>query len=285
MLDPESEQIREVYAYYGLAMYQAQCLERELSILLASQYGAENIDRWIYQERLGENFDSTFGILANKFIEFSKGRDLTLASEIKSAVRARNLLAHHYFWEHAVEFCSTEGRRRMLAELQSLIDRFEILDKQVSDLTRQFGRERGITDRDIEEISTKMLAGLVPVLEPPRLDEPVRIIAAYKWRFNAREPAVFQLLFKTDGGGNILLSDRGLCAGPESVPIEELELMPKFNKALPAEVHPRPKGAKKWNYALSLSAGYELCIRGEYVDGRFVRRYGLRLRFKEKKSE
>ena len=173
----------------------------------------------------------------------------------------------------------------MLAELQSLIARFEILDKQVSDLTRQFGIEHGITDSDIEKICKKMLAGLEPVLEPPRLDEPVRIIAAYRWRFNPLQPAISQLLFKTDDGRNILLSERGLCVGPESIPIEQVELIPKFSKALPAEVHPRPKGAKKWNYALSLSAGYELCIRGEYVDGRFVRRYGLRLRFKEKKSE
>ena len=29
-LDPESEQIREVYAHYGLAMYWAQCLEQSI---------------------------------------------------------------------------------------------------------------------------------------------------------------------------------------------------------------------------------------------------------------
>lgn len=29
-LDPESEQVREVYAYYGLAMYWAQCVEQSI---------------------------------------------------------------------------------------------------------------------------------------------------------------------------------------------------------------------------------------------------------------
>ena len=34
--DADPEQIREVYARFGLAMYQAQCVERQIAILLAN---------------------------------------------------------------------------------------------------------------------------------------------------------------------------------------------------------------------------------------------------------
>ena len=36
MLDPESEEIREVYAFFGLAIYQAQCLEKQLAMVIAT---------------------------------------------------------------------------------------------------------------------------------------------------------------------------------------------------------------------------------------------------------
>lgn len=47
-MDPESEQIREVYARYGLAMFQAQCLERALAMTLAI-LDSERLTSWDYE--------------------------------------------------------------------------------------------------------------------------------------------------------------------------------------------------------------------------------------------
>ena len=58
-LDPESYQIREVYARYGLAMYQAQCVERQLALLLITEYrpGPSRITRSQYDHLLEAHFE------------------------------------------------------------------------------------------------------------------------------------------------------------------------------------------------------------------------------------
>ena len=38
-LDHKSEHIREVSAWFGLAMFKAQCLERQIALMLATKYG------------------------------------------------------------------------------------------------------------------------------------------------------------------------------------------------------------------------------------------------------
>ena len=110
MLDPESEQIREVYALFGLALYLAQCLERELAMLLAVFVEAELMTVWDYDARFAESFQFTFGSLVTKFTEVAGSEHPRLTGQLAKAVDDRNDLAHHYFWDRAVRFSSTEGR-------------------------------------------------------------------------------------------------------------------------------------------------------------------------------
>ncbi len=67
-LDPVSAQIKEVYARFGLAVYQAQCVERQIAILLATKHGpgVNRITRTQYDELLRSLFKKTFGSLANR---------------------------------------------------------------------------------------------------------------------------------------------------------------------------------------------------------------------------
>jgi hypothetical protein len=58
MSDSESWQIRKVYAFFGLAMYLAQCLERGLAMLLAVFGEAELMTVWDYDARLAESLGS-----------------------------------------------------------------------------------------------------------------------------------------------------------------------------------------------------------------------------------
>ena len=39
--EQQSEEIKEVYAWFGLAMYRAQCLEEQIIIILATKYGPD----------------------------------------------------------------------------------------------------------------------------------------------------------------------------------------------------------------------------------------------------
>ena len=88
MLDPESEQIREVYARFGLAVYSAQCLERELAMLLAASGTPEYFTAWDYDDRLAGNFDSTFGALVTMFAGMAGHfEDKPLLVELEKAVK------------------------------------------------------------------------------------------------------------------------------------------------------------------------------------------------------
>ena len=63
-LDPESEQIKEVYARYGLAMYQAQCLERQVAILLSLLHAdPTKTTRLEFNHLLDSLFEQTLGAL------------------------------------------------------------------------------------------------------------------------------------------------------------------------------------------------------------------------------
>src|SRR5207244_450052 len=88
MLDAESEQIREVYAMYGLAMYHVQCLERALAMVIAT-LNPERLTAWDYDARLAENFESTFGQLAMRFAETYFGFRFTHALVFSHAMHNR----------------------------------------------------------------------------------------------------------------------------------------------------------------------------------------------------
>ena len=103
-IDPESAQIREVYAYFGLAMYQAQCLERQLAMILATKYGPgpTRITSREFDALLERLFRRTLGHLVNEIgalVEVSEDEK----EQLRDALSKRNWLAHHYFWNRAVE--------------------------------------------------------------------------------------------------------------------------------------------------------------------------------------
>jgi hypothetical protein len=67
MSGSEGEQIRELYATYGLAMYEAQCVEKELALLILTRKDPERFTRWDYDDQLAGHLESTFGALVKTF--------------------------------------------------------------------------------------------------------------------------------------------------------------------------------------------------------------------------
>ena len=73
-INPELEQIKEVYANFGLAMYQANCLERQLAIILAAEYRPGPIGTTDTENGnvLGKLFSMTMGELVRKINEIRR---------------------------------------------------------------------------------------------------------------------------------------------------------------------------------------------------------------------
>lgn len=274
MLDPESEQTREVYALFGLAMFQAQCLEKQLAMVIAVSDDSERRTAWDYDACLAENFNSTFGELVTRFKELSGGRHKELLTQLDEAAAARNGLAHRYFWDRAVQLCSGTGRRQMLEELSNLASGFSALDERLTELGDEFMRRKGIPNEAVQTHVADLLAGATQPHDPERVPNPVEITTAFEWR--TTNTGGCKLILVSGAGEYLLLGERGLCFGPQNIATQELFVKPDFAKALPARTNPRPKKSKPWNYAIALANGYILRIRPGELNGKPVCRFGLR---------
>jgi hypothetical protein len=156
LLGHESYQVKEVFAYFELAMYQAQCLERGLGIALATVYGPgpKKITKAQYDELLESNFQKTLGELVNR-IRRSVKIPGKLENTISEALKERNRLAHNYFWEKAVAFTKEDGRQTMIEELREIADFLEATDSELSAIVLQFGEKHGITKETMDRLVKK----------------------------------------------------------------------------------------------------------------------------------
>ncbi|WP_375399950.1 hypothetical protein [uncultured Amnibacterium sp.] len=146
-LDDEDYQVREVYAQFGLTVYKAQVLEKGIvtttTFAEAVITGERDPDRFaeLYDTLWEANYALTLGPLLKKFRRLVEN-DPKLAAELNAALKARNRLAHTFFWEHAEDFMSVPGREDMLSELLLLLDRFDDLDKRIDALTHERVRSK-----------------------------------------------------------------------------------------------------------------------------------------------
>ncbi len=150
-LDPVSAQIKEVYARFGLAVYQAQCVERQIAILLATKHGpgVNRITRTQYDELLRSLFKKTFGSLANRLRKSARIPG-DFERSLEKALEYRNWLTHHYFWERAGHFSTEKGRLFMIAELQEIVDFLGDLDRRSNAMVKEWSRENGVNEQAFE---------------------------------------------------------------------------------------------------------------------------------------
>lgn len=273
MLDPESEQIRDVYAFFGLAIYNAQSLERELAMVVAASRTIERFTAWDYDDTLAQSVDSTFGALVTKFSEVAEPQVKPLLADLERAVELRNELVHRYFWNRAVNFASNEGRTRMLEELKEIGDHFDTLDKKLSEWTHEFMRSKGVGTDVLRTEFANLLSGTKAPHDPKQIRKKVHVTSACEWKVG--DSVECAIMFTSDAG-NLILGRTGLCLGPQGIPPEHLHVKPEFMKGLPATVDPKPKKAGAWNYVIPLANGYALRVRPDEAGGKKVIRFGLK---------
>jgi hypothetical protein len=258
-LDPESKRIRDVYAYYGLAMYMAQNVERGLSMLLALEGLSTGMTAWDFDARLAENYQSTFGDLVSKFLSSSQGAS-GLSARLQRANEQRNDLAHHYFWDRGIQFVSPDGQMEMIAQLGQMKVDFESLDDDLTALQEAALRRRG---EDIDSFRLRVennlhgyLSGVALPYSPERVPNKVVVVAAEEWRSDPDKPGNLVLFSKE--GRYLVPGQRGICYGPTAIPKGLVSRPLSFDKAFPAELNPRPKTTSAWNYGIPLANGYVL---------------------------
>ncbi|MGF1685014.1 hypothetical protein [Photobacterium minamisatsumaniensis] len=148
----ESGDEREVFAFYGLASFNAQCAEKAL-VNFAMGYklvdeSALTQEQWLeLYDRLNSN---TFGRLLG---QVKKQVDLpdTLLAHLHETLQKRNWLAHDFFYDYAVHLADADGRIEMISQLQSLITMFQIADRAIEKLSTLAWQQFGIDEAWIQK--------------------------------------------------------------------------------------------------------------------------------------
>ena len=138
---------RELFARYGYAMHNAQCLEKQLAIMLALA------DPGFFTECpqvRGSLFDAalseTFGAIWKK-LSAVVGKDVV--DRIYEAKTARNHLAHNYFWQHAADLLDARKQESLIEELTAIANRFKKLDDELVRITEAYVYRMGVTEEQI----------------------------------------------------------------------------------------------------------------------------------------
>lgn len=281
---PDDDLIREVYARFGLAYYQSECLHRGLCFVLAytGLPSRDMITRPRVEERLARAFSLTLGDVAAKLEDVLPEDVLPseLAADIRTAVATRNFLAHHFWFERAHLMFAVDDVRNLIAELDGYAQMFGQLDARVSEWSDPMRERLGLTDEILEAGLEQILAGepddplpdkqAVRELER-KLSRKQRLIRVWQFSLeNGARPLIFELadgsLWQPCDVGLGWTRFREIGAGWTE--------HPAIKPYLPAEILLRPQHIGPWDYEFTLSKGAVLWVKPGRQKATF--RWGVR---------
>lgn len=136
--------VRDTYAHFGLAMFQAQVLELGIvnAMVVARMPERDRLTRNEIDQFMERQFKQTLGRLLHELSKYTElPRDL--AQLLARALEQRNWLAHEYFRIRAEDFMTERGCLRMIGELgeaQALFkNAADLLDESLRAVRERFG--------------------------------------------------------------------------------------------------------------------------------------------------
>jgi len=195
--EPDDDLIRELYARFGLAYYQSECLHRGLCLVLAwtGLPSHSFTTRSRVEERLAQAFSLTLGDVASKLEGVLPAE---LAGEIRTAVATRNFLAHHFWFERAHLMFSVDHVRQLIFELSGYADMFHRVDARVSKWSEPTRQSLGLTDEVLQDSLERTLVGEAD--EPLADKQAVRELEKKLSRTPTADPVFGSSLWRTAGG-------------------------------------------------------------------------------------
>ena len=173
--DPDEYLVREVFAYFGRAMYAASCVESGLVLgLMQAELMSQTVGR-ARREKSGPTraewearFDAYMarheqlgmGTLIGRFRSVLKV-DTELDALLDEALARRNRLAHAFFREKAVDFAHSAGCAGMITELEqdhALFRRAEdVIAAAVANISPRLGIDPETHQSQVDAISQALL--------------------------------------------------------------------------------------------------------------------------------
>lgn len=159
--EPDYDDPKEVYAFFGLAAYAAQVLERGV-IFLALELHLNDSDTFtedVLDSLLAGLEEKTLGQLIRGIREMGFP-SAELENQLGETLRLRNELTHRFFWDHAEDLMTDSGRREMIDRLRSMIGKFQDADVQTSRTMFKVSRRTGFTEEAVQILFDEMKARL-----------------------------------------------------------------------------------------------------------------------------
>ena len=274
--EPDEELIKEVYARFGLAYYESECLHRGLChvLAIASFHSQSDITRPRVEEKLVHAFSLTLGQVKDALKGMLPDE---LFSQLDYGIEQRNFLAHHFWFERAHLMFNSAGLTQMIEELSEFSALFSKLDKLVWDYFEPKLKRLGITDDVLQNAFDKILSGNPPEPLPQKrkLKKQERLVRV--WEFKLPD-GTLPLIFETEDGFLWQLCDVGLGWTNYDKIGPDWKENKNFQTYLPANINPRPKDCHPWNYELKLAKNAVLWVK----PGRRVRSFKWGIRTKSK---
>ncbi len=252
--------VREMYAEFGLAVYQIQCVERSLAIYIAfSNTDGRNITRGQYDQIFEEHFSLTLGQLLNSHKDVGESLPVDIITDLDTALEIRNRLIHNYWWENSVRAVSTEGRKEIIDELSKYVEFLGILDDKLSDVYEKKAAKKGVTEKMVSQAWNDLVLSGEPATPQRRLQKKEKITKAYRFDIQNGEQGYIPI-FQFGDGTLWTFGDDGLVPAPNRVDLPNDSDSEIMNEILPAYVNPKPKIKKFWSYVLDLSTGARIWV-------------------------
>jgi hypothetical protein len=160
--EPEYDDPKEPYAFFGLAAYYVQCFEQSLILLIVALevIHPTPIKKSSFDEVFARLDRKTMGQLLKHASQLTK-IDTGLANRFSDLLDDRNYLMHHFFEENAAKWFSKSGRCSMLDELRNLAKKFQDGDRILTGIYEPLWHKLGVTkeiaDREYEKLKSGIL--------------------------------------------------------------------------------------------------------------------------------
>ena len=143
---PDYDDPKELYAFFGLAFYKANVLEHGVLNLAVALMAQGNLGVTVDDvNRLYESFDAkTFGHILRVAKERYRFSD-EFSRELDKALASRNHLAHGFFKKHDINHMSASGRKKMIDELVEIWTHFAKVDRVMDEYWMSAWEDHGIT--------------------------------------------------------------------------------------------------------------------------------------------
>ena len=257
LMKPTEDEIKEVYAEFGLSYYLSECLHKAVCNLwaLSKIQDPKFMTRSRMEELFSYAYSSTLGTSAKEIDSLLTPEQ---SNQLEAALDSRNFLAHHFWFERIHYMKDSDGISYLIEELVRYQRLFQSVEAQFQKILEPYFANLGITEEKIERSLKIVFEGKdSPLMHQRKLRKQEILKAVYEVPI---ENEGSTLIFQTDDNLLWQLCDVGLGWSLFEKVDKDWERLTEFNEFLPVRVNPRPDITNSWNYQITLKKGASLIV-------------------------